>query len=429
MGWDFSTEADFQSELDWARRLMVEEVEPLETVDLPRDELERALAPLQEQVKERGLWAAHLDPELGGQGYGQLKLGLLNQQVGRSELGPFVFGSRAPDAGNAEILALNATVEQRTRYLEPLLAGRLRSAFAMTELDTACSDPTLLQLRAVPDGDGLVLNGSKWFITQADVADFFLVMVVTDPDEQPHRRASIVIVDRAQEGCHVGRAIGSMHDPVPGPSSFETHSVLTFADCRIPASQVLGEVGAGFTIAQQRLGPGRIHHCMRWIAQAERALDMLCERALYRRSHGRMLGEHQSIQNWIADSTAELHAVRLMTLHAAWRIDSEGSRAARREISMIKYYGARMLLDVLDRAIQTYGSIGYSTDMPLEAMYRAGRASRIYDGPDEVHRAVVARSVLKDYSAPEDGVPTEYVPRRREAALRRVAELLDLATT
>lgn len=429
MAWDFSTDADFQGHLDWARRLMIEEVEPLETLDLPRDVLERALHPLQEKVKERGLWAAHLDEKLGGLGFGQLKLGLLNQQVGRSDFGPFVFGSRAPDAGNAEILGLNGTPEQKQRYLEPLLAGTYRSAFAMTELGNACSDPTLLEVRAEPDGDGYVLNGSKWFITQASTADFFLVMVVTDPDAAPHRRASIVIVDKDQAGYRIERDIGSMHDPEPGPNSFETHSVLTFDGCRIGPEQLLGERGGGFVIAQQRLGPGRIHHCMRWIAQSERALDMMCERALYRKSHGRVLGEHQSVQNWIADSAAEIHGARLMTLHAAWRIDNEGSRAARREIGMIKYHIAKVLLDVIDRALQVHGSLGYSTDMPLESMYRTARAARIYDGPDEVHRAVVARLTLAGYEVPSDGLPSEYVPRRREVARRRVADLLDLATT
>lgn len=429
MGWDFRTEPAFESELAWVRELMTQHVEPLETLDLSREQREIALEPLRERVKERGLWAAHLDPELGGRGFGQVKLGLLNQQVGRSELGPYVFGSQAPDAGNAEILARSGTPEQKRRYLEPMLDGRLRSAFAMTELDNAGSDPTTLKLRAEPCGDGFVLTGRKWFITQAREADFFLVMAVTDPDEARHRRASIIIVDRDQPGFRVERDIGSMHDPAPTVDSFATHSVISFEDCRVGAAQLLGERGGGFAIAQQRLGPGRIHHCMRWIGQAERALDMMCERALYRTSHGRPLAEHQTIQNWIADSVAEVHGARLMTLHAAWRIDNEGPRAARQEIAMIKYHGAKVLLDVIDRALQAHGSLGYSTDMPLEGMYRWARAARFYDGPDEVHRAVVARQVLRGYQAPPDGVPSEYVPRRREQAARRFAELLDLSTT
>ncbi len=428
MPWDFSTEPDFQQRLDWARDLMIKEVEPLETLEVSRHELNQAIKPLQELVKERGLWAAHLDPELGGQGFGQVKLGLLNQQVGRSQLGPWVFGSQAPDAGNAEILALNGTPGQKRRYLEPMLAGTFRSAFAMTEFAAAGTDPTLLQLRAQRDGDEWVLDGDKWFITRAEDADFFLVMAVTDPHADPHRRASIIIVDKDQLGFEIVRNIGSMHDPSPGPTSFETHSVIRFDGCRVPAQNVLGQPGDGFVIAQQRLGPGRIHHCMRWVAQAERAVEMLCERATYRYSHGRLLAEHQTIQNYIADSVAEIHGLRLMTLHAAWRIDNEGTRASRREIAMIKYHGAKVLLDVIDRAVQAHGSLGYSTDMPLEEMYRWGRAARIYDGPDEIHRTVAARLTLKDYRPPADDIPTEFVPTRREKATGRFAELLDQAS-
>jgi acyl-CoA dehydrogenase len=429
MGWDFSTEPAFQRELDWVRDLMHDEVEPLETLALDRARLQRAIAPLQERIKERGLWATHLDRELGGQGFGQLKLGLINQLVGRSILGPYVFGNQAPDAGNTEILGRNGTPEQKERYLEPLLAGDVCSAFAMTELETAGADPTLMALRARPAGEGYVLDGAKWFITHAREADFFLVMAVTDPDAERHRRASIFIVDRGHPGLIVDREIGTMHDPKPDPATVYTHSVVRFENCRVHTSQRLGEEGAGFLIAQQRLGPGRIHHCMRWIGQAERALDMMCERAVYRQTHGRTLGEHQTIQNWIADSVAEIHGARLMTLHAAWKIDAEGVRASRREIGMIKYHGAKVLLDVIDRALQAHGSLGYSTDMPLEEMYRAGRASRFYDGPDEVHRTVVARLTLRGYEAPEDGVPSEYIPRRREEATRRFAHLLDLTTT
>ncbi len=429
MSWDFSTDPGFAGHLNWAHELMIEEVEPLETLDVPRHELNRAIKPLQQQVKDRGLWAAHLDPELGGQGFGQVKLGLLNEQVGRSRLGPWVFGNQAPDAGNAEILALNGSLEQKRRYLEPMLAGTLRSAFAMTEFDVAGTDPTLLQLCATRDGNDWVLEGEKWFITRAEDADFFLVMVVTDPQAEPHRRASIVIVDKTQSGFEIVRNIGSMHDPSPGPTSFETHSVIRFTGCRLPAESVLGQAGDGFVIAQQRLGPGRIHHCMRWVAQAERALEMLCERATYRYSHGRLLADHQTIQNYIADSAAEIHGLRLMTLHAAWRIDHEGTRASRREIAMIKYHGAKVLLDVIDRSIQAHGSLGYSSDMPLEEMYRWGRAARIYDGPDEIHRTVAARLTLKDYRPPPDGVPSEFMPNRRDKAARRFAELLDMVST
>jgi acyl-CoA dehydrogenase len=428
MTWSFSTEPEFEAKLEWARQFLAAEVEPLEALDLDRPRMEKAIAPLREQVKEQGLWAAHLDPELGGPGYGQLKLGLLNEIVGRSMLGPEVFSSQAPDAGNTEILAINGTEIQKQRYLQPLLDGTGHSAFAMTELDRAGADPTLMAVQAKPQGEGYLLDGTKWFISGADIADFFLVMAVTDPEAEPHKRASVVIVERDDPGLVIEREIGSMHEPHVQPGSPFTHSVVRFEGVELGADRLLGEEGGGFKIAQQRLGPGRIHHCMRWIGQANRAFEMMCERARYREAHGGPLERHQTIQNWIADSAAQIHAARLMTLHAAWRIDLEGSRAARREIAMIKYFGAQVMLDTIDRAIQVHGSLGYSTDLPLESMYRWGRASRLYDGPDEVHRATVAKLVLREFEAPADGVPSEYVPARREAALQRYAELLDLSS-
>jgi len=428
VAWSFATEPEFELKLEWVRQLVREEVEPLETLGLDPGRFERAIAPLRERVKAAGLWAPHLDPELGGAGYGQLKLGLINEIVGRSHLAPEVFGSQAPDAGNSEILALNGSPEQKRRYLEPLLAGAQRSAFAMTEADRAGADPTLMAARARPTGGGYVLSGQKWFITEARSADFFLVMAVTDPSAAPHRRASVLIVERGDPGLVVEREIGSMHDPEPGERSLWTHSVVGFEDVELSSERLLGERGGGFAIAQQRLGPGRIHHCMRWLGQAQRAFDAMCERVLYRESHGGPLASHQTVQNWIADSAAEIQAARLMTLQAAWKIDEQGTRAARREIGMIKYFGAKVLLDVIDRAIQAHGSLGYSTDMPLESMYRWARAARLYDGPDEVHRATVARLVLAGYEAPAGAIPSEHVPTRRRAALDRFAERLDLAT-
>jgi acyl-CoA dehydrogenase len=251
---------------------------------------------------------------------------------------------------------------------------------------------------------------------------------VTDPAARPHQRASMLIVDADTPGVSIVRDVGTMEHPHDGYGAIGGHAEITYQDVRVPASALLGAEGEGFLIAQQRLGPGRIHHCMRWLGVARRAFDMLCERATYREAQGGVLGEKQTVQNWIADSAAEMQAARLMTLHAAWMIDTQGAKAARREIALIKFHGAGVLYNVVDRALQAHGSLGYSTDLPLEAMYRAARAARIYDGPDEVHRVSVARHILRGYEPPADGVPTEHVPTRREAARKHFAELLHMAT-
>ncbi|HEY4823925.1 MAG TPA: acyl-CoA dehydrogenase family protein, partial [Solirubrobacteraceae bacterium] len=260
------------------------------------------------------------------------------------------------------------------------------------------------------------------------IADFLIVMVVTDPDARPHQRASMLIVDADAPGVTIVRDVATMEHPYESFGRYGNHAEIRYDNVRVPAGALLGAEGAGFLIAQQRLYPGRIHHCMRWLGVARRAFDMLCERSLYRYAHGAVLGKHETVQNWIADSEAEMHAARLMTLHAAWKMDTEGVAAARKEIAMIKFYGAGVLHDVIDRALQAHGGLGYSTDLPLEAMYRFARAARIYDGPDEVHRASVARQVLRGYEAPPDGVPSEYIPARREAARARFAELLETVT-
>jgi acyl-CoA dehydrogenase len=431
MAWDFSTEPEFQSKLDWMTTVVREQIWPLETLwgELGWDGLAAAMAPLQEEVKEQGLWAAHLEPELGGQGYGQVKLGLMHEILGTSPIAPLAFGNAAPDSGNSEILALAGSPEQKERYLHPLLAGDLKSAFSMTEPDSAGSDPTLLKTRAVREGDHWVLNGHKWFSSNGSIADFLIVMVVTDPDARPHQRASMLIVDADTPGVKILRDVATMEHPDDSYGRYGNHAEIVYDNVRVPADALLGAEGAGFLIAQQRLYPGRIHHCMRWLGVARRAFDMLCERSLYRYAHGSTLSKHQSVQNWIADSAAQMQAARLMTLQAAWKMDTQGVLAARTDIAMIKYYGAEVLHDVIDRALQAHGSLGYSTDLPLEAMYRFARAARIYDGPDEVHRSSVARQILRGYEAPEDGVPSEHVPTRREAARRQFAELLSAATS
>ncbi len=430
MAWDFATEPEFQSQLDWMASFVREEIWPLETLlhDLEWDGLMRAIRPLQEEVKRHGLWAAHLDPELGGQGYGQVKLGLMHEILGTCPLAPLAFGNAAPDSGNSEILALAGSPEQKDRYLHPLLAGDLKSAFSMTEPETAGSDPTLLITRAEPDGDGWVINGHKWFSTNGSIADFLIVMAVTDPEARSHQRASMFIVDTDTPGVNVQRDVATMEHPWDSFGRYGNHAEITYENVRVGSEALLGARGAGFLIAQQRLYPGRIHHCMRWLGVARRAFDMLCERSLYREAHGSTLSKHQTVQNWIADSAAEMQAARLMTLHAAWKMDSEGILAARQDIAMIKYYGARVLHDVIDRALQAHGALGYSTDLPLEAMYRYARAARIYDGPDEVHRSSVARQVLRRYEPPADRIPSEHIPTRRAEAREKFAELLGAAT-
>jgi acyl-CoA dehydrogenase len=426
MSWDFSTEAELEERLRWMRDFVREEVFPLETLDLDYDHLLEVIAPLQGEVRARGLWAAHLSPELGGMGAGQVTLGLMHEILGQSPYGPLVFGNNAPDSGNAELLAIGTAStgreDQRERWLRPLLDGRLRSGFSMTEPQTAGSDPTLLETSAVRDGDEYVINGRKWFTTNGSVADFLIVMAVTNPDVHPYQGSSMIVVPVDTPGVEIVRDVATMEDPVETFGRFGNHAEIAYRDVRVPVANLVGHEGEGFVLAQQRLGPGRIHHCMRWLGQSRRAFDMLCERAVSRFAHGSLLAEKQTVQNWVADSLAEMEAARLLTLRAAWKMDREGAAAARTDIAMIKYWGAGVLYNVIDRAIQVHGALGFSTDLPLESMYRAARAARIYDGPDEVHRATVARRTLKGYSP--TAVPTEHVPTRRRAAKERFAEIL-----
>ncbi|EHB59157.1 (R)-benzylsuccinyl-CoA dehydrogenase [Mycolicibacterium rhodesiae JS60] len=430
MAWDFETDPEFQAQLDWIEDFVRSEIFPLETLDLDWPQLQSAVAPLQQEVKQRALWAAHLSPELGGQGYGQVKLGLIHERLGMSPYAPLVFGNQAPDSGNTEILAEAGSAEQKLRWLEPLLAGDLTSAFALTERDNAGADPSNLASTAVRDGKDWVINGHKWFITNASIADFMIVVAVTDPNAERHRRTSQFIVPMDSPGVRVARDITTMDSLEHRASQpYPSHAEVFLEDVRVGDEALLGQPGDGFLIAQKRLGPGRIHHCMRWVGQANRAFDMLCERATYRYAHGSVLGEKQTVRNWIADSAAEIQAARLMTMHAAWTIDQHGASAARKEIALIKFFGAKVLHDVIDRALQIHGSLGYCTDLPLESMYRAARAARFYDGPDEVHRDTVARLILRDYQPPTSGLPSEHVPTRREAAQARFAALLQSTTS
>jgi acyl-CoA dehydrogenase len=407
------------------RGFMRDEVYPLEVLETDDAGFMRAIRPLQQEVKQHKLWATHLPPDLGGQGYGQVKLGLMHEIEGASMWGPIVFGNQAPDSGNSEVLAHFGTEAQKKQWLYPLLDGKLRSAFSMTEPNNAGSDPTLLSTAAVLKGDEWVINGHKWFTSNGMIADFLIAMVVTDPDAGPYERASMIIVPADAPGLKKLRNIPTMageHERFG-----YGHSEIIYDNVRVPKDNLIGKQGQGFLIAQARLGPGRIHHCMRWLGQARRAFDMLCERSLQREAFGKKLAGHETVQNWIADSAAEMQAARLMTLHAAWVIDTQGATAARKEISLIKFFGAKVLHDVIDRAIQIHGSLGYSSDLPLEEMYRHARAARFYDGPDEVHRVSVARQILTAYQPPSGIWPREHVPTRREAAQRKFASLLEAA--
>ncbi|SDF07505.1 acyl-CoA dehydrogenase family protein [Pseudonocardia oroxyli] len=425
MAWDFSTEPEFEKKLAWMRGFVREEIYPIETLDLSPEQYARITAPLKEQVKDQGLWAAHLPPELGGGGFGQVKLGLMHEILGASRFAPGIFGNQAPDSGNAELLAIGGSPEQKEQWMFPLLRGELRSCFSMTE-PGAGADPTLLTTRAVLEGDEYVINGHKWFSSNASRADFLIVMAVTDPDVSPHQGSSMIIVPVDTPGVTILRDIPVMDHSTVHPQLEGGHAEILYQDVRVPKTNLVGNPGDGFKLAQQRLGPGRIHHAMRWLGQSKRAFDMLCERAVSRYAHGSVLADKQMIQDWVATSAAEMQAARLLTLQAAWTMDQVGASNARNEIAMIKFWGARVLHDVIDRAVQIHGSLGFSGDLPLEQMYRAARAARIYDGPDEVHKAALAKRILRGYEAVD--VPTEHVPTRTEAARTKFAQYLELAT-
>jgi acyl-CoA dehydrogenase len=376
------------------RAFMEEHVYPNEAALLADDAA--TIESLRARAKEDGLWAPHLPPEAGGTGEGFLHYAHLNEEIGRSSHAQLVFNCQAPDAGNGEILHLFGTDEQKERFLRPLVEGTARSFFSMTEPEVPGSDPTTLRTRAVRDGDDWVIDGHKWFSSGAEGAAFGIVMAVTDPDGAPHRRATQILVPAETPGVEIVRAV-----PVLGHtgSGWSTHCEVTYSGVRVPVANTLGEPGDGFRIAQKRLGPGRIHHVMRWLGQMQRAFELMCSYALERESFGGPLAEKQTIQNWIADSAAEIHACRLMTLDAAHKID-QGDEA-RVEVSLIKFYAARALHDVIDRAIQTHGARGLTDESPLGGMYAMARGARIYDGPDEVHRMVVARRILKGFAAGE----------------------------
>lgn len=375
-----------------------EELIPLESQFFTKTfkELVPELEKKREKVRAMGLWGPQIPKELGGVGLTLVEHGYVSEALGRSPLGHYVFGCQAPDAGNIEILHMFGTREQQENWLEPLAKGKIRSCFAMTEVATAGSNPTLLAARAIKDGDHYVLNGHKWYTSSADGAAFTIAMMVTNPDANPAMRASMFIVPMDNPGVKIVRNI-----PIMGHAGddYNSHSEVVFENCRIPAGNLLGREGAGFKLAQERLGPGRIHHCMRWLGISARAFEMMCRYANKRVIHndGGTLADSQITQFYVAELAAELHAARLMTLSAAWAIENNGMSKARDEVAMIKFVVANTMNRIIDRALQIHGGLGMADDTILAYFFRHERAARIYDGADEVHKSSLGKRILRDY--------------------------------
>jgi len=398
MAWDFETDPEFQKKLDWIEEFMREEVEPISHLGIVAHGhigREKLIRPLQEKVKAQGLWACHLGPELGGQGYGQLKLGLMNEKLGRNGLAPTIFGCQAPDTGNAEIIAHYGTDKQKEQYLWPLLNGEIRSAFSMSE-PTGGSDPLTFKTRAVLDGNEWVINGEKWYSTNAKWAKVLVVYAITDPDaKDPYRRTSIFLVPTDTPGVKI---IGPQH-VFGDPDAPHGHMHIVFDNVRVPKENMLLGEGRGFEISQLRLGPGRIHHCMRAIGAAEYALELMCKRAMTRVAFGKPLAKLGGNIDVVANARMAIEQARLLTLKAAWMMDTVGVKGAMSEISQIKVVAPNMATQVIDAAMQMHGGAGLSEDFPLTALYAYTRVLRIADGPDEVHRLVIGKLEFKKQAA------------------------------
>jgi acyl-CoA dehydrogenase len=426
MGWDFETEPEFQEKLDWIAAFVREEVEPLDVLFpglefTPLDDTLRPIVdPLKQRVRDEGLWACHLGPELGGAGYGQLKLSLMNEILGRSSWAPIVFGCQAPDTGNAEIIAHYGTQEQKDRYLQPLLDGECFSSYSMTE-PQAGADPTLFTTRAERDGDEWVINGWKFFSSNARTASFLIVMVVTDPDVSAYQGMSMFLVPTDTPGVNIVRNVGLGGEP----AGHGSHALIHYDDVRVPLDALLGGEGQAFAIAQTRLGGGRIHHAMRTIGMCNRAFDMMCERALSREVSGGLLAEKQFVQGFVADSYAQIQQFRLLVLRTAWQIDRYNDyRRVRKDIAAVKILMPGVIQDVVLRAIQVHGALGVSNELPLARMLLAGPILGLADGPTEVHKVTVARQVLREHRPSEDLWPTEHLPRKGAAALAKLGPSL-----
>jgi acyl-CoA dehydrogenase len=425
---DFSIDPEFQEQLDWIREFVKENVETLDLAFQGEESTynkgglfyEEAIRPLQQKVKDRGLWSCHLTPEYGGQGYGQVRLAYKNEILGRSQFAPTVFGTQAPDSGNAEIIAHYGTDEQKATYLQPLLDGHISSCYSMTEPQGG-ADPGVFRCRAVRDGDEWVIDGEKWFSSSLRYASFLVVMCVTDPDVAIHKGASMFLVPADSPGIEVVRNVGVGQEP----EGHGSHAYVRYNSVRVPAENLLGGEGNAFNVAQTRLGGGRLHHAMRTVGAVGRCLDMLCERALSRTTQGELLAKKQMTQEKVADSWMELHAFRLQVLYAAWKVDQVGGHAARREIAAVKVATPQVYREAVLRTMQLHGALGTSNEMPLANMLMASVTMGIADGPSEVHKITVARDVLKGYSAAAGAWPSEHLVERRAEARAEWADLLE----
>ncbi len=395
---DFTVSDKMKVVLEMINEFVDKELIPLEH-DYLTAEFRDLLPVLNEKramVKKMELWGPNHPVELGGMGLSMVDHGLVSEALGRTPTGHYVFGCQAPDAGNIEILHLHGTEEQKAEYLAPLCRGDIRSCFGMTEVDMPGSNPIMMETTAVKDGSDYIINGHKWYTSGADGSKFCIVMAVTDPSAPPHLQASMIIVPVNTQGFNLVRNI-----PVMGHSGsdYASHGEILLQSCRVPQKNLLGKEGMGFVLAQDRLGPGRIHHCMRWLGICSRSFDLLCQRANSRKisPDGKTLASKQIVQEWIADSAAEIQQARLMTLYAAWRIDTVGPKEARDDVAMIKFGVANTMQRVIDRALQVHGGLGMTDDTILAYFFRHERAARIYDGADEVHKSSVARRMLERY--------------------------------
>lgn len=431
---DFTIEPEFQAKLDWMLDFVKTECEPIDLLfphhgdpyDTKNATARAVIAPLQDQVKAQGLWACHLDQHLGGKGYGQMKLAYMNEILGRSYWAPTIFGTAAPDTGNAEILAMFGTDAQKARYLQPLLDGDIVSTFSMTE-PQAGADPKEFICSATRDGDEWVIEGYKWFSSNARYASFLIVMAVTDPEAPAHRRMSMLVVPAETPGIDIIRNVGVFGDDLAHDDGI--HGYIHYDKVRVPLDAMLGAPGEGFKVAQARLGGGRVHHAMRTVGRCQRAFEMMQERVVSRRTQGKLLADHQFVQGMIADTAIELEQFRLLVLKTAWVIDNEPRGAARTLIAMCKVQMAKIYHDVVQRAIQIHGSYGVTNETVLAAMWMGLPSLALADGPTEVHKVQVAKAYTR-HAKPSAGLfPSEHIPDRLAAVRARYAAILEKAPT
>jgi acyl-CoA dehydrogenase len=425
MAWDFETDPEFQKKLDWIEDFMRDEVEPLSHLGMAVFSTlgrEKFIKPLQQKVRDQGLWACHLGPELGGQGFGQLKLALMNEKLGRNSLAPSVFGCQAPDSGNAEIIAHYGTDKQKEQYLWPLLNGEIRSAFSMSE-PTGGSDPLTFTTRAVLDGDEWVINGEKWFSTNARYSKVLVLYAVTDPDaKDPYRRTSIFLVPTDTPGVEILRNVGV---GAGGEIGGGTEGYVRYTDVRLPYDALLGERGAAFVIAQVRLGGGRVHHAMRTVGACRHALELMCQRAVSRTTRDGRLSDLQMVQEQIADSWIAVESFRLLVLRTAWLIDKHKDyQKVRKDIAAIKVAMPKVYHDVATKAAHLHGALGVSNEMPFMRMVTSSLVMGIADGPTEVHKVTLAKQILKDYTPDNDLFPSYHIPKLQDEAKKRFAKEL-----